>query len=53
MNLLASVSLSTDPDSVSWALEGLGIFSSYSLYLKHNQGASVAYAKISRSFPHC
>jgi hypothetical protein len=34
-----------DPDSVSWALEGSGIFSSHSLHLKLNQGASVAHAK--------
>jgi hypothetical protein len=45
MDVLQPVALSTDPDSVSWALESSGVFSSRSLYLKINQRASVPHAK--------
>jgi hypothetical protein len=45
MGVLRPAALSIDPDSVSWALESSGLFSSHLLYLKLNQGASVAHAK--------
>jgi hypothetical protein len=45
MRELATVALSLEHDSMSWALESSGIFSSHSLYLKLNQGASIAQVK--------
>jgi hypothetical protein len=39
------MAFSKDPDIVSWALEGSGVFSSHSLYLKLNQKDPVAHAK--------
>jgi hypothetical protein len=42
---LAASQPSVVPDSVSWALEPSGQFSTKSLYLKLVQGAPVAHAK--------